>query len=444
MATYSLAADVAAWIARMAEPFDARVRRRLQPIFIGALFAQGRRTVASWLRAAGIRRDWADHYYFLGSVGRKIRLLGMVLLGIVMRHLVPGERLLLALDDSPTKRYGPKVEGAGIHHNPTPGPAEQEFLYGHVWVTLALVTSHALWGTIALPLLAELYIRQKDVPRLPAAYGWKFCTKLELAAGLVAWAADVLKHWNKRLWIVVDGAYAKRPFVRRALAAGVTVVSRLRKDAALFSVPQPLRPGQRRRGRPRKYGTQRFNLAKRAGQKGGWQMIELVLYGKPVTKIYKTFVATYPPVGGPIRVVLVKEDSGWVAFFCTDVNASVAEILSAVADRSAIEQVFHDVKEVHGAGQQQVRHVWASVAAWNLTLWLYTLVELWAWNRPHAELVDRRASPWDNPARRPSHADRARALRRASLRAQFSRLTARRLMPEKLRRFLARLTATAA
>lgn len=74
-----------------------------------------------------------------------------------------------------------------------------------------------------------------------------------------------------------------------------------------------------------------------------------MLYGKSVTKKYKTFLATYKPAGGLIRVVLVKEQHGWVAFFCTDPQASVAQILEAVADRAALEQVFHDVKEVHGA-----------------------------------------------------------------------------------------------
>lgn len=33
------------------------------------------------------------------------------------------------------KRYEPKVQLAGAHHNPTPGPSDSEFLYGHVWVT---------------------------------------------------------------------------------------------------------------------------------------------------------------------------------------------------------------------------------------------------------------------------------------------------------------------
>jgi hypothetical protein len=98
-----------------------------------------------------------------------------------------------------------------------------------------------------------------------------------------------------------------------------------------------------------------------------------------------------------IRVVLVKEESSWVAFFCTDANATVEQILTAVADRAAIEQDFKDIKEVHGAGQAQVRHVFANVAVFNLSLWLYTLIELWAWNEPAKKLRDRSARPYDDP-----------------------------------------------
>ncbi len=244
---------------------------------------------------------------------------------MVEKRLPLGDRLLFALDDSPTKRYGPQVEGAGIHHNPTPGPADQKFLYGHVWVTLAWITSHPWWGTIALPLLARLYVRRKDVAGLlRPLYGWTFRTKLELAAELIEWAARWLKYLGKSLWVVVDGAYAKRVFLRRAMAAGVTVVSRLRKDAALRSVPAAPPAGQRRRGRPRIYGQERIDLAKRAGQRRGWQTEDFTLYGRTVTKTFKTFLATYPPVGGLIRVVLVKEEDSWVAFFCTDADASVS------------------------------------------------------------------------------------------------------------------------
>jgi hypothetical protein len=38
------------------------------------------------------------------------------------------DRLLFGLGDTPTRRYGPCVEGAGVHHNSTPGPADQRFV----------------------------------------------------------------------------------------------------------------------------------------------------------------------------------------------------------------------------------------------------------------------------------------------------------------------------
>jgi hypothetical protein len=55
---------------------------------------------------------------------------------------------------------------------------------------------------------------------------------------------------------------------------------------------------------------------------------------------------------------------GWIskdggqpkAFFCTLTTATEGQILEAVADRATIEQDFHDLKEVHGTGKQQVRH----------------------------------------------------------------------------------------
>ena len=50
-------------------------------------------------------------------------------------------------------RHGPQVQGAGVHHNPCPGPANTPFVYGHVWVVLGLLACHPLWGVIALPLL---------------------------------------------------------------------------------------------------------------------------------------------------------------------------------------------------------------------------------------------------------------------------------------------------
>jgi hypothetical protein len=300
-----------------------------------------------------------------------------------------------------------------------------------VWVTLALVVRHPLWHTIGLPLRAFLYVRRKDMPKLSRRTKVKFRTKLEMAAELIAWTAQRL-HWlGKTMWAVVDGAYAKRVVLKKAKAHNVVVVSRLRKDARLYDVPKA--PRQRRPGRPRKYG-KRISLAKRGAHPQGWQTGVFTLYGKTETKTYKSFVATYPPAGGAIRVVIVKENDGWVAFFATDPQATVVQVLEAVADRGAIEQDFHDLTEVHGAGQQQVRNYWANVAVYHLNLWLHTLIELWAWARPKEELCDRSESPWDDEDRRPSHADRRNALRRSCIEQEFREAQAHRPLSRKLRR----------
>jgi hypothetical protein len=424
----------------LAAGLHARNRWRLPVLLTGVLFAHGRRTVTTWLRAAGVSADFQDYFYFLAALGRKTNSVATQLLVLLLRILPLPNRILAVIDDTPTKRYGPKVEGADIHHNPTPGPADQKYLYGHIWVTLSLAVRHPRFGPLALPLRAMLYVRRKTMATIPTWRDWTFATKLVLAARLVEWIAPIVKKAGKTLWIVVDGGYVKAPFLRRALRAGVTVIGRLRKDAALRDLPRKLRRGQRRRrGRPRKYGKNKISLAKRAAHCNGWETAQCTVYGKTVTKLYKTFLATYRPVGGRIRVVIVEEDHDWYPFFSTDTNATAVEIIEAFADRATIEQDFHDIKEVWGAGQQQVRNIWCNVAVYHLNLWSHTLVELWCWNRPHAELCDRRLSPWDDAKRRPSHADRRKALRRNIMERELSLLAVVRRLPQKILQLSQRL-----
>ena len=121
MATPCLTADLTAWIKRLAQMLEQRIAWRLLPIFAGLLFATGRRTVSSWLRAGELSDDYQDYYYFLASLGRNVKSVAFALLQIALQVVAPQGRLLFAIDDTPSKRYGPKVEGAGIHHNPTPG-----------------------------------------------------------------------------------------------------------------------------------------------------------------------------------------------------------------------------------------------------------------------------------------------------------------------------------
>ena len=442
MVHYQPPQDWQQWVEWLAAGLHGRSRWRLSLILLGMVFARGRRTVTTWLRAVGIRADFADYYYFLQPLGRKSQALAERLFVLLLARLPTGPRLLLAVDDTPTKRYGPCVQGAGIHHNPTPGPADQKFLYGHIWVTISLVLRHALWDTIGLPVLGLLSVRLTDIAKIPKQHGWEFRTKLQLALQALRPLVQLAIAAGKAVWIVADGAYAKRPFLRPLRSMGVTVVSRLRKDAALYTVPVPSKT--RQRGRPRIYGAKRMHLKRRAAQPMGWVQVPCFVYGQLCIKTVKTFLATYRPAGGLIRVVIVQEEKGCEFFFCTDPDATPREIIEAFGDRAAIEQDFHDVKEVWGTGQQQVRNIWTNVAVFNLNLWVHTLVECWAWHKPAEELCDRRDSPWDDPERRPSHADRRKALRRQTLQNEYLSLSTTHRLSSKIRALYERLLKLAA
>ena len=397
---------------------DRRIAFRLAIVVAGMLLADGRRTASAWFVAAGVQDDWDRFYDCLISVGRTSGKLATAVLGLVVQKFAPGlgDRILLGMDDSPTSRFGRHVEGAGVHHNPTPGPADGEWLYGHTWVALAWLARHPLWGAIALPLRSMLYVRKVDVPKLAEKYDWEFRTKHQLGVELLAWFMQSIRALGiqVKVWLVVDGAYAVRPFLLPVLALGIVVVSRLRKDANLRDLPPSGSHGNRI------YGKNRISVAKRAGHRKGWSPISYHCRGVEVTRQYKTFLATSKLVSAQIRVVIVRfEDGGWAPYFCTDTSATVRDILEAVAARWAIEEHFHDVKEVWGAGQQQVRNVWSNIGCWHLNQWAYALVELCCWDVEKSQLSDRSDRSWDNEARRPSHADRRRSISREMLRKKF-------------------------
>lgn len=255
------------WIVRLATALDRRSAPRLALLLLGAVLARGRRTVTSWIRAAGLSDQFRPCYTAVAAAGKKAETIAAYLvLWVVEPLLGKAERLMLAIDDTPTRRYGPHVQGAGVHHNPTPGPAGSPYVYGHVFVVLGLQVTHPAWGVIALPLLARLYVRKKDLPEIDPKHRPEFRTKLELAVELPRWAKKWLGLLKEPIWVVADGAYAKAPFLKPAKELRMTAVSRLRKDAALWTVPGPKPPG--RRGPAPTYGDCRVDLAERAGQRG--------------------------------------------------------------------------------------------------------------------------------------------------------------------------------
>ena len=119
------------------------------------MLAGSRRTASRRFQAAGVADDWDRFYDLLRMIGSMCEVLLVPLLREIVKRFDPGptERWKRAIDESPTRRIGRHVEGANVHHHPTPGQAEGPWIFEYNWVCLALLTQHSNCSMIALPLL---------------------------------------------------------------------------------------------------------------------------------------------------------------------------------------------------------------------------------------------------------------------------------------------------
>src|SRR5580704_338215 len=93
------------WFSTLAGALDPRSAPRLALLFLGAVLARGRRTVTSWIRAAGLSDEFRPCYTTVAAAGRRADEIAARLVAAVVRPLVAGaDRLVLAIDDTPTER----------------------------------------------------------------------------------------------------------------------------------------------------------------------------------------------------------------------------------------------------------------------------------------------------------------------------------------------------
>jgi hypothetical protein len=91
-------------------------------LFLGAVLARGRRTVASWIRAAKLSDQFHPCYTAVAAAGKKADSIAARLVIEAVTPLVDGAgRLTLALDDTPAGVGGPLGLAVG-RREPSPQP----------------------------------------------------------------------------------------------------------------------------------------------------------------------------------------------------------------------------------------------------------------------------------------------------------------------------------
>jgi hypothetical protein len=205
----------------------------------------------------------------------------------------------------------------------------------------------------------------------------------------VDWVRHMVKQvrrWQpgRSLVLVVDGGFAAVSLALACAKQQVSMVSRLRWDAALYHPPAPQPPGKRGR-KPTKGPRQRRlqSWAERADTP--WETVEVVWYGGQLKKlwVFSRTALWYTPRQSPvaIRDVLVADPEGKLrmeAFFCTDVQATPAQILPWVVMRWSVEVTFEETRAHLGLETQRQWSEPAIARTTPVLLGLFSLVSVLA------------------------------------------------------------------
>jgi len=181
-----------------------RCRWRLPILFFGILFATGRRTAASWLRAAGVSHDFQDYYYFISAVGRKANILATRLLLLLLKRLPSGTTFSLPSTTRLPSVTARKSRGQAYITIPLPDRPTPSFfmgIFGSPWLGWHDIRSGV---RLACPCERRSMSGGKTFPACPR--NWAGSSKRNSSkARRWRFGLDDRCRGGKTLWLVADG-----------------------------------------------------------------------------------------------------------------------------------------------------------------------------------------------------------------------------------------------
>ena len=373
--------------------------RHFQVVLSAILLGSPKKTLTAGIRISGERGHFSNVHRFLGRYRWDLSGVICDLLDLLVKRLSAGDDLVFASDDTLVPKYGGKIFGRGCHFDHASRPNRPRYILGHNWVVLGLVYHCDLFSKwLCFPLLAQLFVPQKALTKRETSR-----SRIQIAVQMVGQLKTMLAG---AMTLVADGLYARTDLIRYCRAEQIPFISRLRCDAGLYQIPKP--PKVARRGRPRKYGKKLDTPQELGAQQGGFKTHRLRLYGKLRTVHVKRIEAMWKPAAAPVQVIIVRFDgeSSLSYFFCTDLTLPVKRILTLVAARWSIENLFADLKGHLGMNQWQCRTKRAVLRSVPLTCVATSLLMLWSLSeaaQQAPEFWD--AYPWQTKKVSPSTLD---------------------------------------
>lgn len=389
----------------------------------GAILATGKRTVSAVLRVMGLsqERNYPKYHQVLSRARWSGLEVSLILLRVLLKSLkVEGEPLVFGIDETIERRRGEKIQAKGIYRDPVRSSKQHMVkASGLRWMCLMWLTeipwAKRVW---ALPFLTVLAPSE----RYYEARGRRL-------KKITDWARQMvfqLRRWlpKQALIVVADSSYAALDFLHacQSLAQPVTVITRLRLDAALYE-PAPAYSGK---GRPRKKGKRLPTPQQLIQDKQTvWKRLTLPWYNQGPRQLEIASGTAlwfhYGLPGVPVRYVLIRDLADKFkpqALLSTDLTLSPEDILAYFMRRWQMEPTFQHVRTHLGLETQRQWSDKAIARTTPVLMGLFSLVTLIAHTLLTRQAVPVPTTAW-YPKQLPTFSD-AIALVRRHLWAYFA------------------------
>ena len=392
--------------------------QKAQLLLVGAILTPGQRTVAAALRVMGRSNqdDYARYHEVLNRAVWSPREGARILLMLLLQYLDRGDSpLVFGIDETLERRRGAKISARGIYRDAVRSSRQQLVkASGLRWISLMWLGPVPWAGRYwALPVLTVL----APSSRYHQQQGRRHKKITDWARQMIMQLRRWLPH--RPIVLVGDNGYAVLDLLHccQSLREPVTLIARLRLDAALYAPAPPRQPGQN--GRPPLKGPRRPSLKtllERADV--AWETAAVAWYDGTTRIVELTSqTAVWYRSGKPavtIRWVLIRDPQGAFdpqALLCTDPAADPTQILEWFVLRWQLEVTFQEVRTHLGVETQRQ---WSDLAIARTTP---VLLGLFSWTTLAAHLlqqehpITQRTAAWyDKPS--PTFVDAIALVRR--------------------------------
>ena len=370
-------------------------------LLVGAILAPGKRTVTSLLRVMGLsqERQFQTFHRVLNRDRWSSRHLSCILLRALVQTFVPGDQVLvMGLDDHIERRRGAKIAAKGIYRDPV--RSSKSFFVktsGLRWVCLMLLApipwAERVW---ALPFLTVLAPSERYHQERKLAHKTLVDHARQMIVQVRRWLPE------RKLVIAADSSYAVLELLSAAAALPqpVTIVTRLRLDAALYEPAPPREQGKK--GAPRKKGERQPSLGQRRSDPATvWERQTVRWYGGVMREVELAsgtavwYHSAKPVV--PIRWVLIRDPLGEFepqALLSTDQKVLAAQVVEWFVLRWQLEVTFEEARAHLGVETQRQWSDLAIVRTTPALLGLFSLVTIFAHQILDGQKIRVRQAAW--------------------------------------------------